>query len=61
MAASHSLIVLSWLPDGPLGLVLGYQLAVVFDVAVRRLYVRQTLGEPVEIAGEKSLKDAPSS
>jgi predicted PurR-regulated permease PerM len=46
---------------GPLGLVLGYPLAVVFDVAVRRLYVRQTLGEPVEIAGEKSLKDEPSS
>jgi predicted PurR-regulated permease PerM len=46
---------------GPLGLALGYPLAVVFDVAVRRLYVRQTLGEPVEIAGEKSLKDVPSS
>ena len=42
---------------GPLGLVLGYPLAVVVDVAVRRLYVRETLGEPVEIAGEKSRKD----
>jgi predicted PurR-regulated permease PerM len=41
---------------GPLGLVLGYPLAVVVDVAVRRLYVRETLGEPVEIAGEKSRK-----
>ena len=41
---------------GPLGLVLGYPLAVVVDVAVRRLYVRETLGEPVEIAAEKSRK-----
>jgi predicted PurR-regulated permease PerM len=41
---------------GPLGLVLGYPLAVVVDVAVRRLYVRGTLGEPVEIAAEKSRK-----
>jgi len=41
---------------GPLGLVLGYPLAVVVDVAVRRLYVRETLGESVEIAGEKSRK-----
>jgi hypothetical protein len=31
-------------------------LAVVVDVAVRRLYVRETLGEPVEIAAEKSRK-----
>jgi predicted PurR-regulated permease PerM len=37
---------------GPLGLVLGYPLAVVSDVAIRRLYVRQLLGEQVEIAGE---------
>jgi predicted PurR-regulated permease PerM len=42
---------------GPLGLVLGYPLAVVVDVAVRRLYVRETLGEPVEIAAEKSRQD----
>ena len=37
---------------GPLGLLLGYPLAIVADVAVRRLYVRETLGEDVEIAGE---------
>jgi predicted PurR-regulated permease PerM len=37
---------------GPLGLLLGYPLAIVFDVAVRRLYVREALGEAVEIAGE---------
>ena len=37
---------------GPLGLLLGYPLAIVMDVAVRRLYVRDALGEDVEIAGE---------
>jgi predicted PurR-regulated permease PerM len=37
---------------GPLGLLLGYPLAIVVDVAVRRLYVREALGEDVEIAGE---------
>jgi predicted PurR-regulated permease PerM len=38
---------------GPLGLLFGFPLAVVVNVAVRRLYVRETLGEAVEIAGEK--------
>jgi predicted PurR-regulated permease PerM len=38
---------------GPLGLLLGYPLAIVINVAVRRLYVRDTLGEDVEISGEK--------
>jgi predicted PurR-regulated permease PerM len=37
---------------GPLGLFLGFPLAIVFDVAVRRLYVRDTLGEPVSIMGK---------
>jgi predicted PurR-regulated permease PerM len=41
---------------GPLGLVLGYPLAVVCDVAIRRLYVREVLGEPVEIAAENVSK-----
>ena len=41
---------------GPLGLVLGYPLAVVCDVAIRRLYVRQMLGEPVAITAEDSRK-----
>jgi len=36
---------------GPLGLLLGFPLAIVFDVAVRRLYVRDALGEQVEIMG----------
>jgi len=39
---------------GPLGLVVGYPLAVVSDVAVRRLYVRETLGEDVEIVAEEA-------
>lgn len=42
---------------GPLGLLLGYPLAIVTDVVVRRLYVRETLGEEVAIASEKE-KDA---
>jgi len=46
-------IVAMGLVFGPLGLVLGYPLAVVGDVAIRRLYVREILGEPVEIAAEK--------
>ena len=37
---------------GPLGLLLGFPLAIVFDVAVRRLYVRDTLGQPVQIVGK---------
>jgi predicted PurR-regulated permease PerM len=41
---------------GPLGLLLGYPLAIVADVAVRRLYVREALGEKVEIAGEDEKK-----
>jgi predicted PurR-regulated permease PerM len=42
---------------GPLGMLLGYPLAIVIDSAVRRLYVRQALGEDVEIAGEKPSSD----
>lgn len=38
---------------GPLGVLFAYPLAVVVDVSVRRLYIRETLGEPVEISGEK--------
>jgi predicted PurR-regulated permease PerM len=30
---------------GPLGLIRGFPLAIVFTVAIRRLYVRDTLGE----------------
>lgn len=42
---------------GPLGLLLGYPLAIVIDSAVRRLYVREALGEDVVIAGEKPNSD----
>ena len=41
---------------GPLGLLLGYPLAIVTDVVVRHLYVREALGEDVEIAGEDTKK-----
>jgi predicted PurR-regulated permease PerM len=37
---------------GPLGLLFGFPLAVALDVAVRRFYVHDALGEPVEIGGE---------
>jgi len=33
---------------GPIGLILGYPLAIVIDVAVRRLYLTDTLGETVD-------------
>jgi predicted PurR-regulated permease PerM len=36
---------------GPLGLLLGYPLAIVADVAIRKLYVRETLGEDVDAPG----------
>ncbi|HEX2840129.1 AI-2E family transporter [Hyphomicrobium sp.] len=41
---------------GPLGFVLGYPLAIVGDVAVRRLYVREALGKAVEIPAERERK-----
>jgi predicted PurR-regulated permease PerM len=42
---------------GPLGLLLGYPLAIVIDAVVRRLYVRGALGEDVEIAAEQHRDD----
>ncbi|MBS0242581.1 MAG: AI-2E family transporter, partial [Proteobacteria bacterium] len=41
---------------GPLGLLLGFPLTVVFDIAIRRLYVLDTLGETVEIMGEPAVQ-----
>jgi predicted PurR-regulated permease PerM len=38
---------------GPLGLVLGFPLAVVAFVLVKKLYVRETLGETTPVPGEK--------
>ena len=43
---------------GPLGLLLAYPLAIVVDVAVRHLYVRDALGEKVKIAGEDEKQKA---
>lgn len=37
---------------GPLGLLLGFPLTVIADTAIRRLYVLDALGKPVEILGE---------
>jgi predicted PurR-regulated permease PerM len=41
---------------GPLGLLFGFPLAVVIDIAVRRLYVLDTLERPIDILGEKAEK-----
>jgi predicted PurR-regulated permease PerM len=38
---------------GPLGLLLGFPLTIVADVGIRRLDVRETFGEPVEIPAEE--------
>jgi predicted PurR-regulated permease PerM len=40
------------------GLLMGFPLIVVADIAVRRLYVRETLDEPVEILGETATDSA---
>jgi predicted PurR-regulated permease PerM len=47
---------------GPLGLLFGFPLAIVTDIAVRRLYVLDTLDESVEIMGKpaKSPQDPDS-
>jgi predicted PurR-regulated permease PerM len=42
---------------GPLGVMLGFPLAVVTFVLVKKLYVRETLGEPTEVPGEKEMPD----
>jgi predicted PurR-regulated permease PerM len=38
---------------GPLGLMLGFPLAVVAFVLVKKLYVRETLGQPTPVPGEQ--------
>jgi predicted PurR-regulated permease PerM len=45
-------IVVMALLFGPLGLLFGFPLAIVADIAIRRLYIRDTLDEPVEILGK---------
>lgn len=39
---------------GPLGLLFGFPLTIAIDIAVRHLYVRDTLGEEIEIMSEKA-------
>ncbi len=41
---------------GPLGVLFGFPLAVVSDIAIRRIYVRDTLDRPVEILGADAEK-----
>jgi hypothetical protein len=41
---------------GPLGSLVGFPLAALVDVSIRRFYVREILGEPVEIAAEEARK-----
>lgn len=36
---------------GPLGLLLGFPLVIVADILIKRLYILDTLGKPVEILG----------
>ena len=45
---------------GPLGLVLGYPLAIVIDVAVQRLYLGGVLKEPIFLRGEATKPKNPS-
>ncbi len=45
---------------GPLGLVLGYPLAIVIDVAVQRLYLGGVLKEPISLRGEETKPKNPS-
>ena len=43
---------------GPLGVLFGFPLAVVADIAIRRLYIRDALDEPVEILGDQAKKSS---
>jgi len=44
---------------GPLGLLLGYPLAIVIDVAVQRLYLGAVLNEPVHFRGDEAEVNKP--
>lgn len=39
---------------GPMGVLLGFPLAIVIDIVVRRLYIRDVLDKPVEILGDQA-------
>jgi predicted PurR-regulated permease PerM len=41
---------------GVTGVIFGYPLAIVLDTGIRRLYLRETLREPVKIVSEESLE-----
>jgi predicted PurR-regulated permease PerM len=43
---------------GPLGLLLGFPLAVIAFVLVKKLYVRETLGEETPVPGEENAEGA---
>lgn len=43
------------------GLLFGFPLVVVADIVVRRLYVRETLDEPVEILGQQATESVKES
>jgi len=45
---------------GPLGLMFGYPMTVVLDAAIRRLYIREALGGPVDIPSEREHRQAAS-
>jgi predicted PurR-regulated permease PerM len=46
---------------GPLGLIFGFPLAVVAFVLVKKLYVRETLGEETPVPGEKETPGVTSA
>jgi predicted PurR-regulated permease PerM len=46
---------------GPLGLLFAVPLAVVVFVLVKKLYVKETLGEPTTVPGEDSVAPKPTS
>lgn len=41
---------------GPVGVLLGFPLTIVADIAIRRLYVRDTLDRPVDILGDPAAR-----
>lgn len=41
---------------GPMGVLFGFPLAIVTDIAIRRLYVRDALDQPVEILGNPAAR-----
>lgn len=45
---------------GPLGILFGFPLAVTADIAIRRLYVRDTLKEDVDVLGKTLMAEDPS-